>query len=399
MTFGTERRNRFRGSDHAGLPANALSQRILGGVALAFVTTLCAWTACGFADTGGDQTDVAATWGHRADAAANFADRFARANSPGDVYASPFAARFSDQMDVAATRGDKVDAAVTFADRFARANSRGDKLAALKPSGLRSNVFASLFDARFSLDRPSGFASDAPQRSDDDLVALAPLSPAFSAANRTTPDIPLPPMRDRATKSASALRLGPTRSAALHDGGQGNQTASDTPANKPTIFQSIVEKLFGKPAPVKLAYAATDDAGLSAGGSIAADRYDRWTAVYDISAHTVYMPDGTRLEAHSGLGDRLDDPSHPEEKMRGVTPPNIYDLALRETPFHGVRALRLIPQAEEKVFGRRGLLAHRYMLGPNGDSNGCVSIKNYDAFLQAYLNHDIKRLAVVTRLD
>jgi hypothetical protein len=38
------------------------------------------------------------------------------------------------------------------------------------------------------------------------------------------------------------------------------------------------------------------------------------------------------------------------------------------------------------------------MLGPNGDSNGCVSFKNYDAFLQAYLDHKVKRLAVVTSL-
>jgi hypothetical protein len=36
--------------------------------------------------------------------------------------------------------------------------------------------------------------------------------------------------------------------------------------------------------------------------------YDQTTAVYDISAHTVYLPDGKRLEAHSGLGDRIDDP-------------------------------------------------------------------------------------------
>ena len=36
--------------------------------------------------------------------------------------------------------------------------------------------------------------------------------------------------------------------------------------------------------------------------------YDRQTAVYDISAHTVYLPDGTRLEAHSGLGSKIDDP-------------------------------------------------------------------------------------------
>jgi Protein of unknown function (DUF2778) len=123
------------------------------------------------------------------------------------------------------------------------------------------------------------------------------------------------------------------------------------------------------------------------------------TAVYDISAHTVYTPDGTQLEAHSGLGSWLDDPNHADEKMRGVTPPNVYDLELREELFHGVRALRLIPQDERKVFGRAGLLAHSFLLGPNGDSNGCVSFRNYDAFLQAYMNHEVKRLVVVARLE
>ena len=39
------------------------------------------------------------------------------------------------------------------------------------------------------------------------------------------------------------------------------------------------------------------------------------------------------------------------------------------------------------------------MLGPNGQSNGCVSFKDYDAFLQAYENHEITRLAVVSRVD
>jgi hypothetical protein len=41
------------------------------------------------------------------------------------------------------------------------------------------------------------------------------------------------------------------------------------------------------------------------------------------------------------------------------------------------------------------LLAHTYMLGPNGDSNGCVSFKDYDRFLQAYLKGEVQRLVVV----
>src|SRR5262249_30060208 len=121
------------------------------------------------------------------------------------------------------------------------------------------------------------------------------------------------------------------------------QTASDAPADKPSIFATIFTKLFGKPAPVKLAYAATDHAGLGV-GQVTVGGYDQWTAIYDISARTVYLPDGTRLEAHSGLGSLLDDPRYADQKKRGVTPPNVYDLALREELFHGVRALRLIPQ-------------------------------------------------------
>jgi len=38
------------------------------------------------------------------------------------------------------------------------------------------------------------------------------------------------------------------------------------------------------------------------------------------------------------------------------------------------------------------------MLGPRGDSNGCVSFKNYEAFLQAYRNNEVKRLVVVARI-
>jgi len=37
---------------------------------------------------------------------------------------------------------------------------------------------------------------------------------------------------------------------------------------------------------------------------------DSHTAVYDIAARTVYMPNGRRLEAHSGLGNLMDDPSY-----------------------------------------------------------------------------------------
>ncbi len=123
------------------------------------------------------------------------------------------------------------------------------------------------------------------------------------------------------------------------------------------------------------------------------------TAIYDISAHIVILPDGTRLEAHSGLGELMDDPRSVTEVDRGATPPHLYELTPREEIFHGVQALRLTPIGEGDMFGRNGLLAHSYMLGPKGDSNGCVSFKDYDAFLKAYQNGQVKRLAVVARVD
>jgi len=126
---------------------------------------------------------------------------------------------------------------------------------------------------------------------------------------------------------------------------------------------------------------------------------DNDTAIYDIAAHTVYLPNGQKLEAHSGLGSLLDDPRHVDAKDRGPTPPNVYELALREEPFHGVRALRLTPVGDGNMYGRDGMLAHSYMLGPNGQSNGCVSFSNYDAFLNAFLRGDVHRLVVVEHLD
>ena len=125
---------------------------------------------------------------------------------------------------------------------------------------------------------------------------------------------------------------------------------------------------------------------------------DSRTAIYDISARTVYLPNGKRLEAHSGLGEKMDKPQFVHEKMRGPTPPNVYALSLREQLFHGVRAIRLTPLDDSKMFGRDGILAHTYMLGPNGQSNGCVSFDDYPAFLNAYMKGEVERLVVVSHL-
>jgi len=125
---------------------------------------------------------------------------------------------------------------------------------------------------------------------------------------------------------------------------------------------------------------------------------DAHTAVYDIEAHVVYLPNGEQLEAHSGMGALLDNARYVKEKGRGPTPPNVYHLAMRESLFHGVQAIRLNPVDGGKMYGRAGMLAHPYMLGPDGQSNGCVSVQDYSRFLEAFLRGEIDRLIVVPKL-
>ncbi len=163
---------------------------------------------------------------------------------------------------------------------------------------------------------------------------------------------------------------------------------------------SFLERLFGRPeAPAgpALAYAApgglerTPRPRLSPVPETAAG-----TAVYDITAQRVILPGGEELEAHSGLGATMDDPRYVHLRMRGSTPPGVYTLTEREALFHGVRAIRLNPVGGPgAIHGRTGILAHTYMLGPSGASNGCVSFRNYDRFLQAFLRGEVRRLVVV----
>ena len=280
------------------------------------------------------------------------------------------------------------DGSLSFEDRFAAAAPQGqparqalqaDATATTRPA-LKPAETPKLAD----IAKPK---ETAPRSAPVQVAAIAPLPapapPRLDAAPRKTPGASV---RDMAQRAKAAV-------------------LSITGIDRPSVF----EKLWGKP-PSRgslLAYASADtnitgSLGNSSNPALGGNepRYDRSTAVYDISAHAVYLPDGSKLEAHSGLGDKLDDPSSANVRMRGVTPPHLYELTPREALFHGVPALRLTPVGgEDSIFGRSGLLAHTYMLGPNGDSNGCVSFKDYNAFLNAFRNQGIKRLAVVARID
>lgn len=235
-----------------------------------------------------------------------------------------------------------------------------------------------------------------------DPATLAILPAAIAEAEHDLPRsprldeiVPLPPPRPAPAEA-------PAEAAAPRSLARRLAQAAKPVVAAPGDHRSFFEKLFSAPQPAgtALAYAAPEDSFFGRASRIPLGRGlppDRFTAVYDISAHTVYLPNGVRLEAHSGLGPRIDDPRYITEHMRGPTPPATYELTLRESLFHGVQALRLTP-VEGDTFGRTGLLAHTFMLGPNGQSNGCVSFRNYNAFLQSYRRGEIRRLVVVAHL-
>eukprot|EP00903_Cladosiphon_okamuranus_P001691 g1689.t1 len=122
-------------------------------------------------------------------------------------------------------------------------------------------------------------------------------------------------------------------------------------------------------------------------------------AVYDISAATVHMPDGTKLKAHSGIGHRMDNPKYAYVKNLGPTPPNIYRLRMRERRFHGVEAIRMLPQDRAAMKGRDGMLAHTPLLRNSKGSHGCVAFRDYNKFLKAFKAGKVKTMIVVPSME
>lgn len=154
-------------------------------------------------------------------------------------------------------------------------------------------------------------------------------------------------------------------------------------------------------APSLLAFAKPDDPSQEKGGGIFkkflnTPKAGGGTAVYDISAQVVYMPDGSKLEAHSGIGAMADNPRYVHVKMKGPTPPGTYNLVMREKRFHGVEAVRMLPANGKVAHNRTGILAHSYLLrGGRAESHGCVAFKDYNRFLTAFKKGKVTRIVVV----
>lgn len=286
----------------------------------------------------------------------------------------------------------------SFADRFAPVMTQS---VAAAPTSSDENHVAALLDPNPSLGAaPSAFRKRLPS-------ALAGWAATPTRIAEAAPRIvPVQPKQQVAALSLPAapralVQRAPDPSSGTPHERLVQRATQKLLAGAPASKASIFEKLFGvQPSGPVLAYAGPDTPGLSPSLATSTSAMDRVTAVYDITKRVVYMPDGSKLEAHSGLGNRLDNPEYAHERMRGVTPPHIYDLKPREALFHGVAALRMTPVGgSSAIYGRDGLLAHTYMLGPKGDSNGCISFKDYQAFLRAYHNGEVKRIVVVGKLD
>ncbi|MEW6631411.1 MAG: tlde1 domain-containing protein [Pseudomonadota bacterium] len=250
---------------------------------------------------------------------------------------------------------------------------------------------------------------DVPGLRPQTTLERAVAAPQRNAAAKPEPAKPEPTKPEAAKpQTAQSAKSRPGRGQPTDDAADAQQTQGSPrgtmQAALPGVPGSKPIKGGKAQAPAVLAYAKPDQPERGGLGSAFRNLFSgpsmgNGVAVYDISAKTVYMPDGSRLEAHSGLGSMVDQPRFVNRKNTGPTPPDTYNLTLRESRFHGVEAIRLTPTSGSNKYGRNGLLAHTYMLrGGRAESNGCVVFRDYKRFLAAYKNGKIKRLVVVPRL-
>ncbi|MCP9232679.1 DUF2778 domain-containing protein [Mesorhizobium sp. LMG 17147] len=347
---------------------------------------------------------------------------FARASSPVMLASLPADARFAEPVRIPDPNGP---ASVRFGPAVAEIE-RSSRLALALANTLPEQMI-DMLPAAVVASEPA--ASQEPQQPEVQLASLPPQD--------DMPDsVPLPTLRpqanigepapqaqaskdrtpkDQASKAQAAKTEPPQKSKAQASRASKVQTADAPPVealpgslSPRNSSQAAVSGKPGKRSKTQggdmLAYAKPDMPSGGLGGAFrnlfTTPNIGSGVAVYDISAKTVYMPDGSRLEAHSGLGAMVDQPRYVHKKNVGPTPPDTYNLTLRESRFHGVEALRLTPTSGSNKYGRDGLLAHTYMLrGGRAESNGCVVFKDYARFLAAYKKGKIKRLVVVPRLS
>jgi len=240
-------------------------------------------------------------------------------------------------------------------------------------------------------------------------ASRAPLRTALPLGQRFEPPAEVAPKADRVVAEVAPPRQ-PLATASV-------QVASPVQVPLPSTMPAAAPEAIEAPLPAPRPNRAADTGGLAtlaqpleevapplgerAAPPVSAPALSRTdgVAIYDISAHTVYLPDGTHLEAHSGLGSMVDNPRYVDRRNIGSTPPGTYKLQALDSLFHGVEALRMVPVDSKTRYGRDGFLTHTYMLrGRPGQSNGCVVFPNYGRFLSAFKRGHVRRLVVVASL-
>jgi hypothetical protein len=274
--------------------------------------------------------------------------------------------------------------ATSFEDRFvAPMPASSSALGQLKRSAIAA-VRSEFTTAKEALDLrwlPQDFRPAIPAVEEPRVAIAKPLA---------TDGIPLPRSRpaaaDQLAQTSQVVALASAVPTAI-------PTMTSTDSSPPRPAERSAMQKFSDMLKTRVTLASL---GLGKAPDLAALGYDNETAVYDLAAHAVYLPNGTVLEAHSGMGSLRDDLEHVSVPNLGATPPAVYSLKPREKDFHGVAAIRMTPVEGSDIYGRSGLLVHSYMLGPNGDSNGCISVRDYDRFLKAFNDGQFTHIAVVT---
>ena len=159
------------------------------------------------------------------------------------------------------------------------------------------------FDDRFSLDSTAGLPSkDIPARSLAHSVLRELDIKLQEAKGRLAQKLRAPEWRAALIAEPTPVTAGAVplpRSRPVEATLESRSAPPTRQSDDRTFLQRISDLL---PGHITLASLAPDGGLLSDGPDLAALGYDNFTAVYDISAHAVYMPNGSKLEAHSGFG-------------------------------------------------------------------------------------------------
>ena len=366
-------------------------------------------TAAAFADSKSDRVAVSPRPVITAMAKPSSEERFALAKAsvgePGDIREKLTAAIRARTVKLAMRRAVGHAPAPTVAAAAAgpAAERFGPHVPEIERSSRLALALAGESDVQIAYAPQAAFASDA------DGIFISPENPVLASlgdpeepAFEAVPDnVPVPLLRPQEEENRREGR------SAERDRRDKRERQADEQQSRPEPEPRKPARRANQQAGAMMAYARPDNPERDGGGlgqafrnlfspPSAGARAGNGVAVYDIASATVTMPDGTKLEAHSGIGAMADNPRYVNQKMRGPTPPDTYNLSMRESLFHGVEALRMTPVNGKVKHGRSGILAHSYLLrGGRAESHGCVAFKDYPKFLKAFKQGKIKKLVVV----